>query len=309
LKTTKTSDEISHLLSSFSLCYQFTGYLGCNHKNAAHGSFFVSNNDNRAADIAPDLCPLGKFGYDPRCREWYDTGQKLYKKERQPAYLTAPYQFAIDGQFAASATSPIVNPATSEYIGQTLIDFFPSRMRELFASLDEPVRFVITSDTGAEGDTVIGPGEFTGWEPAQIGDLLFLHEGKTSANRQEFENKILKRMKAGENGVEYFVRRTDDGQTETLKLAFAPVKARVLLPADPSDFSRGVIPSKLLVYSIGIAYGEDSIEEPWESIADHVYWNLDHLRTIYISVIVSVCILFAVFSCMVRLVYVIPPWC
>lgn len=174
-------------------------------------------------------------------------------------------------------------------------------MHQMFGSLDEPVRFVITPDAGAEGDTVIGPGNFTEWEPAQISDLLFLHEDKTSARRQEFESNVLKAMKAGDRGVGYFSRVLEDGEIESLKVAFEPVEARVLLPLDPSDFSRGVKVSNLLVYSVGVAYGDDSIQQPWESIEDDVYSELDRLRTIYISIITSACILFAIFSCMVRL--------
>ena len=39
----------------------------------------------------------------------------------------------------------------------------------------------------------------------------------------------------GENGVEFFAGRTEGDQTKTLKLAFEPIRARVLLFLDPSD--------------------------------------------------------------------------
>lgn len=41
-------------------CYGFDGEM----------PFAQSSKANRAAEIAPNLCPEGKYGYDPRCRDW-----------------------------------------------------------------------------------------------------------------------------------------------------------------------------------------------------------------------------------------------
>jgi hypothetical protein len=82
---------------------------------------FQSTQENGAAKIRPDLCPLGKFGFDARCRGWYDEGKALGKP-----YITPPYVFATSQLLvASSATAPLVDPSTGQHVGQTLIDFIP----------------------------------------------------------------------------------------------------------------------------------------------------------------------------------------
>lgn len=276
-----------------------TGYHGCYHKQA-FVSTFQSNEINQAYEIAPELCPKGKFGFDPRCRLWYSTGRSLYDDRGQPVYITAPYLFAVQNESAATATSPIVNPTTREYVGQTVFDYTPSKLRRLFDGLAERVAFVITPDDGVTGeDTVIGPGDFDGWKSVAISDLLFPFEEVDSMNRGAFNSGALMKMKTGMSGMESLSRTAADGSVEKLRLAFGPVNARVLLPLDPSDFSRGVNVSTILVYSVGIAFKEDEIQRPWEARADDLYSHLDSLRLIYLIVIGTVSALFIACACSV----------
>jgi hypothetical protein len=44
----------------------FVLYEGCRSANHAALSSWSSNSENRASEFRPELCPLGKFGYDPR---------------------------------------------------------------------------------------------------------------------------------------------------------------------------------------------------------------------------------------------------
>ena len=262
-------------------------------------SHFKSDEVNRAASIDPKLCPLGKYGYDPRCRDWYTTGRQLYQDTRRPMHITAPY-LSANLEFSASATSPIANPETQEYVGQMLLDFFPSSLSSVFKGLDEPVAFVITPHDGGTGDdTVIGPDRLNSWEPAPIIDLLFQHDEESSRYRNDFATEILSRMKNGESGYDTFVRTTKNGSTETLKLAFEPVEARVLLPLDPSEFSRGVNRSDVLVYSVGVAYRADDFELPWQKIEDDLSDDLKRLRIIYLCIIGFVSVGYMVFTCIV----------
>jgi hypothetical protein len=48
----------------------YSGYAGCS-ANEAENSLWVSDIFNRAAEVNADLCPIGKYGFDPRCRDWY----------------------------------------------------------------------------------------------------------------------------------------------------------------------------------------------------------------------------------------------
>jgi hypothetical protein len=113
----------------------FTGYSGCGN-DGAFGPLFVSSEENRAAEIAPELCPLGKYGFDPRCRDWYATGKIRSLELGKAVHITAPYVFALTAvleraQVAASATSPVVNPKTGGDMGQVLLDYSPSSIRLL----------------------------------------------------------------------------------------------------------------------------------------------------------------------------------
>ena len=49
----------------FAFSGMMTGFTGCDY-NYANYSNFVSSYDNHAAEVRPDLCPEGEYGYDPR---------------------------------------------------------------------------------------------------------------------------------------------------------------------------------------------------------------------------------------------------
>jgi hypothetical protein len=280
---------------SFDFDGLFTGYTGCMYQNTFVASF-QSSEENHAAEISPELCPLGKYGYDPRCRDWYATGKSKYESSRIPVHITAPYPFATENEIATSATSPVVNPTTGEYAGQALLDFNPSAIRRMLERMDG-LAFLITPDVTDGGDTVVGPDKSAGWESAQIGELLF---PRGDASREHFEKVVLPKLKKGERGLEKITRATEDGNLETLSLAFEPVQARVLLPVSPDDFSRGVAASDVLVYSLGIASQDDSIRQPWGDVEDDVHDDLRRIQVIYIAIVVAVSFLFVIMTCNVR---------
>eukprot|EP00540_Astrosyne_radiata_P001666 CAMPEP_0116868720 /NCGR_PEP_ID=MMETSP0418-20121206/27357_1 /TAXON_ID=1158023 /ORGANISM="Astrosyne radiata, Strain 13vi08-1A" /LENGTH=290 /DNA_ID=CAMNT_0004504729 /DNA_START=53 /DNA_END=922 /DNA_ORIENTATION=+ len=45
------------------------GYAGCNYGHAEF-AYFQSDEANKAYVVNASLCPEGKFGFDPRCRDW-----------------------------------------------------------------------------------------------------------------------------------------------------------------------------------------------------------------------------------------------
>ena len=101
-----------------------TGWTGCSKGHATNWPHWQSTWGNGGPDLRPYLCQNGKYGYDPRCRGWYDTGMK-----RDSVYVTPPYYFA-SGRFAASATHSLLIPGTDNAIGQTLLDFLPNSFLE-----------------------------------------------------------------------------------------------------------------------------------------------------------------------------------
>lgn len=277
-----------HFLTSY-LAFEadgmMSGYKGCQQSFSA-ASIFQSNEYNGAAEIDPKLCPLGKFGYDPRCREWYDTGRRLYHQSRRASYITNPYLTA-GGYFAAAATAPVANPATNEYLGQMLLDFSPTKIMELLSDVGNGMGFIMTPFDNTDSIVLtLGDDE---WEPVSVKDYLFeFDKGDVSVYIQNFEKAILNKMTAGETGYETFTRSTSDGGEESLIISFAPVKAMSLLPLDPSDFSRGVNQTLELVYSIGMIYRADEFDSPWEIGKDELDEDMARLLRYYFSAIVLI---------------------
>jgi hypothetical protein len=240
---------------------------------------------------------------DPRCRDWYDTGKSRYKNLSQPVHITAPYLFALENSsfIAASATSPVVNPATDKYAGQMLIDFYPSAVRKMLDPLTDYLSFVITPEADLSGgNTVVGPNRSIGWESAPIENYVFEHDSG-SPRKAYFVSSILPFMMNGTSGKKQFSRLNEHGREEVWTLAFEPVYARALLPLDPSDFSRGINMSEILVYSVGIAAYSDSIEAPLQIIDDDVDDDLRVLSAIYISIVCFVSLGLVVFTYKVSL--------
>ena len=277
-----------------------TGYTGCDH-NYTYMSHWVSTKDNHAEEIARHLCPLGKYGYDSRCREWYADGKEDYFSKKKHIHLTAPYTFASSKIIAMSATCPVVNPQTGEYAGQTLLDFTPELIREALRRLREPFGFMITPDFDrAGGDTVIGPNELEDdWESANILELLFENETASSGNREYFERKILPSMKRGDHNVTTYERWLGGTPQETLVLAYQPVFVHAYQALSPDTFDRGVDVSKTLVYSIGIVSSEAGLRRPFQEIEDDVMDDLSRLRLIYSCLVLFVSVVFTVFTCLV----------
>ena len=80
--------------------------------------------DDGSSKLRPELCPVGKYGYDPRCRDWYEVGRKLALVNNTGLYVTPPYHFAGSGDFfGQTCTAPLIDPRTNEHVGQTLVDF------------------------------------------------------------------------------------------------------------------------------------------------------------------------------------------
>ena len=286
---------------SFEADGSLSGYDGCDFDNDAL-SRWKSTEGNHAAEIAPHLCPLGKHGYDSRCREWYDTAKQKSLTEGAHIHLTAPYEFAGDDFIASSATSPIFHPGTKEYVGQVLLDFAPTAIRDSLRRLrNSTTSFVITPDPEAKGgDTLIGPDQSSEvWESANILDLLFRDETSGSSNKQFFEREILPHMKAGKANVTTYSRWRGGEPEELLVLAYHPVRVRAYQALRPDDFSRGVNESETLVYSVGIARKDEDLRRPFENISDDVMDDLDFLRLLYASLVMFVSVLFTVYTCLV----------
>ncbi|KAL3924455.1 MAG: hypothetical protein SGILL_001036 [Bacillariaceae sp.] len=259
----------------------FVFYEGCS--NAYHVSLasWSSTVTNRASELRPELCPLGKFGYDPRCRGWYHTGREQYLADRTQLHITAPYLFAqtvSNGDIhAQSATIALVDPRTSEHVGQTVLDFIAS---PIYRTLEkntyvgsEGFPVLITVDGGNTPETIIGPGVSLRQDSLAIAKVCLPYDHKCTNIKdcreriKQFESIVLS-MKSGESAETTFIRKTRDGSLETMHIAYSPVYVSSVEPVDSSDYSRGVRQVRQLVYSLALVETEGEMLLPFQEIED-----------------------------------------
>jgi len=280
------------------------GYVGCD--NAYLGlSDWSSSESNTAANLRPELCPLGKYGYDPRCREWYDTGRKLHKNNGTSLYVTSPYLFAT-GIIAQTATTSLIHPKTGRHFGQVLYDF---KTTPIYTALEAKMKdggfpFVITT-FGSPLDTVIGPGfNYTTESAVPIAQKILPNdydctEAECKNNLMKFQ-EIVDMMKAGKNSDKeenknvQFERRKEDGSTETYFMAYAPVNVKDFQILDSSDFTRGVMSSDFLVYSVGLARSKSTMLAPFKKLEKKIKKDIT-IAIILVSVVVAIATLTALY--------------
>lgn len=194
-------------------------------------------------------------------------------------HVTAPYEFATTGGkviFAQTATAPLIDPETSEHIGQVLIDFRPSDIIRIVEE-DTPLSsggfpILVATESGFDADTVIGPEYKLSDPPSPIVSKVLAidvdcNDAICRSNTETF-NKVVDEMKAGLEGNATFYRTTGDGFQERVHLAYAPVSVRSFRPLDSSDFSRGLDAAEYLIYSLGLVETESGMFETFDPIED-----------------------------------------
>mmetsp|Transcript_13059 Transcript_13059/g.24521 ORF Transcript_13059/g.24521 Transcript_13059/m.24521 type:complete len:113 (+) Transcript_13059:201-539(+) len=103
-------------------------------------------------------------------------------------------------------------------------------------------------------------------------------------------------MKAGKLDQKEFYWTREDGRTEQMCLAFAPVSVLVMLGVDPSDYRAGVKLSDSLVYSMAVGKPCEEMQKPFHTVEDDVNQDLTSIGVIYISMNVAATVLFIFFS-------------
>ena len=114
----KSNDKPLGLFLSYEADGMIAGYRGCDYSFSEY-AFWKSNTESEI--FRPDLCPKNKYGYDARCRGWYDSGMKMWMAGNQTLYITPPYAFAASLVIGQSMTSPLIDPQSNEHIGQVLV--------------------------------------------------------------------------------------------------------------------------------------------------------------------------------------------
>ncbi|KAG7350669.1 hypothetical protein IV203_010029 [Nitzschia inconspicua] len=274
----------------------FLGWTGCSQLHIRLVAF-ESTVENGAPLIDPQLCPEGKFGYDPRCRSWYADGREKYLNFSIPVHVTAPYEYASSLITASSITSPIANPSTEEYVGQILYDYLPLGLGSSVRSLKEPLSFLITpGEDVIGGDTVVGPRKLDEWTSSPIADLIFPNDPVDSPEKRYFQSEIVSELKAGGKGQKQFSISREDGSKEDICLAYAPVTVEILLGIDPREFGSSVNSSDAFVYSVAVGKPCADFRMPLEKFEDKVNQHIQSIGMIYSTLNVVNTFLFVVFA-------------
>lgn len=214
-----------------------------------------------------------------RCRRWYEDGRQRAINDQSFLHITAPYQFATSGQavaFAQSATAPLVDPKSGKHHGQVLLDFLPTRMIRSVSQEtkleDGGFPFLVSAGVGPEADTVIGPGYGVDDPPTSISNLILPYDKDCSTgvctSHIEAFGKIVMDMKSGGTGNATFERSGENGVPETILLSYNPVRILGFRPVDSSDFSRGLVATDYVIYSLALAESENGILEAFEPIKE-----------------------------------------
>ena len=274
----------------------YLGYAGCNY-DASRYAGFVSSDENEAYLVSPELCPLGKYGYDPRCRQWYaDTKHKTLRENRY-VHLTAPYRFGINDNIGSTACSGMVDPESGEYVGTVALDLSPG---EIFSSLetsDASFYFVISTVEG--DDTIVGPGHELNDPPQKIASVVLPNDETGSPNQIKFAG-ITSRMKNGEAGVENFNRKSLKGTYDEMLISFAPINVRVLKATAPNDFSRGVEAAEGVFYSLAVVKSRKTIEAQFQGFEEHIDETLITTTIVFVSLVLVITLVSIIITATVR---------
>jgi hypothetical protein len=190
-----------------------------------------------------------------------------------------------------------VDPATSYFVGQTLVDFTPNVVFSTFSPENTPLKkfgypalITPTELDVSGGDTVIGPGLLRDAPPPRIEDLVLAYESRNCTTdcvgREQFID-IVAKMKRGDSDSTKFVKEESDGSLREMFIAYAPVSVKSLSPKNSSSFSIGVHSEDLLIYSVAFIASIEGVLEPFELIAE----DMENQRTVALLVLVSVIVL------------------
>ena len=263
------------------------GYQGCSLAGEAIAAFWESTISNHAYEIRPELCPNGKYGYDPRCRMFYNTGKELAESGEAELFVTSPYRFATDEIMTQTCTSPLRDPMTNIYVGQVFVDFQTDSILDILSANNTPLPaggfpLLMAAHPEIEGlDAIIGPG-FTLKEdsPKSIEEVVLRNEiycidASCERNKEEFGAMLERIRNSTEVETGNFVLRMDDGSDEQIFIAYAPVVVQSSHAENSSDFKRGVYLANNVIFFVALTETEASLVAAFEQVEDDMELTVD----------------------------------
>ena len=267
---------------SFDTDGAYGGFSGCNY-DAAGYAHFISSDANGAYNIS-EYCPKGKFGYDPRCRGWYDNTKRGGLESDDGVYITPPYRFATDDDVGNTAASPLIDPNSGEFVGNTLIDFKTSDIAKVVDKSNFELYAVILP-TATDREYVIHSSELDDEStPKPIDEVLARHDPPGTSNHDRFE-EILEGMGNKGSGENCNFYRTDEnGAQHEFCYAYKPIFITELRPVQPDDYSRGALHSTKFLYSIIMFQDVKDITSEFMKRSDDIDRLLQQTYIIYMVI-------------------------
>lgn len=221
-------------------------------------------------------------------------------------HVTSPYRFALSSviTYGQSATSAIMDPFTGEHVGQVIVDFLAQATyetvenRTYYSQGGFPILVAVQGDTA---DTIIGPGVSIDQETTSVTegvlpyDIECSDESECNDRIQTFR-KIVEAMKNGESASTTFSRKMENGELETVHMAYSPVYVPSIGPINSSDFSRGVERSDYQIYSFAIVEPEEGVLKGFQGIENSTKKQTNIAIVVITLVIVAAALIVVYFS-------------
>uniref|UniRef100_A0A7S4VG51 Uncharacterized protein n=1 Tax=Ditylum brightwellii TaxID=49249 RepID=A0A7S4VG51_9STRA len=270
--------------------------------------FFKSSEENGAAKLRPDLCPLGTYGYDARCRSWYHTGKETaVADDVAPLYVTPPYRFASSELVGQSATLPLVDPRNGELVGMALLDFLSAALLVLdkgyLALPGLPILITVRADN-FKNDVLVGPNFTLGVDTARVEELVVPNHWNSSSGT-DFD-EIATAMRDGKKGGRRFKRMSMSGSEEHLYVSYAPVNVMSYRPTNHSDFSRGTVGFDTPVFSLAFLQSLDDIEDLFKVVPEQIKLLIRIFAGVLFAIIVLALMLLVYISARVTTSILLP---
>ena len=269
----------------------YVAYSGCN-EDFARYAHFQSSDDNGAYLINEDLCPKGKFGYDPRCRNWYDQTKEVAITNGDPVYVSPPYTYATVTDIGSTAASALIDPRSGVYVGCALITFSTTEMYNIVDNSTSDM-YAIASPEAAYDSNIIASSTGIGQGTGGVVDVFFPYDPRNSTNRKAF-TKVVENMSKGASGKGSTFRMAEDGTEEKIWYVYHPINIRELEPVMPDDFTRGVEASEDLLYSMIVGRKDNTFYSEFNDVEGEIKEDLSKISIIYListSIVTLICVI------------------
>lgn len=266
---------------SFDADGSYSGFSGCNYDAAGYAKFY-SNDANKAYTIT-DNCPKGQYGYDPRCRGWYDNSKQHYLRTGDLAYITPPYRHATVERIGVTAVSALRDPISGEFLGNTLVDFETAAISKVVdKSKFDHYALILPNTT----KNVIASSEFPDQTiPKSLLEVLAPYdlEGTPNYDRIVEITQDMENEGAGE-GCDLYRTDEETGSQTQFCYVYEPLFHRQLKPMQSDDFARGAVPSTEFLYSIIMLQEVSQVSYEFAKRSDDINQICRRTFNVYMSV-------------------------